>query len=101
MTSSTSSSRGCSTISRFHTRSFPGGEKLEDRHGESTKLDVEIERARQRGPSSMTTRWRRNDREPWSVPLFPLRTVLFPGGILPLKVFESRYVEMTKDCMKD
>ena len=41
------------------------------------------------------------NREPWSLPLFPLRTVLFPGGILPLKVFEHRYVEMTKDCMKD
>ena len=49
----------------------------------------------------MTKRWRRNDREPWSIPLFPLRTVLFPGGILPLKVFENRYVEMTKACMKD
>ena len=36
-----------------------------------------------------------------SLPLFPLRTVLFPGGILPLKVFENRYVEMTKACMRD
>jgi Lon protease-like protein len=35
------------------------------------------------------------------MPLFPLRTVLFPGGILPLKVFEARYVEMTKACLKD
>ena len=34
-----------------------------------------------------------------SLPLFPLRTVLFPGGLLPLKVFEHRYVEMTKACM--
>jgi len=33
--------------------------------------------------------------------LFPLRTVLFPGGVLPLKVFEARYVEMTKQCLKD
>ena len=32
--------------------------------------------------------------------LFPLRAVLFPGGVLPLKVFEQRYVEMTKACMK-
>ena len=37
----------------------------------------------------------------WSLPLFPLRTVLFPGGLLPLKVFEQRYVEMTKRCMRD
>jgi Lon protease-like protein len=41
------------------------------------------------------------DREPWSLPLFPLHTVLFPGGLLPLKVFEQRYIEMTKACMRD
>ena len=40
-------------------------------------------------------------RSPTSVPLFPLKTVLFPGGMLPLKVFEQRYVEMTKACLKD
>jgi Lon protease-like protein len=33
--------------------------------------------------------------------IFPLGTVLFPGGALPLKVFEQRYVEMTKACLKD
>ncbi len=49
----------------------------------------------------MISRWQRKEREPWSLPLFPLSTVLFPGGILPLKVFENRYVEMTKDCMRD
>ena len=27
-----------------------------------------------------------------TIPLFPLRAVLFPGGVLPLKVFEQRYV---------
>ena len=26
------------------------------------------------------------------IPLFPLRTVLFPGGILPLRIFEQRYL---------
>lgn len=36
-----------------------------------------------------------------TVPLFPLRTVLFPGGLLPLKVFEQRYIEMTKACLRD
>ena len=36
-----------------------------------------------------------------TLPLFPLRTVLFPGGLLPLKVFEARYIEMTKACLKD
>jgi Lon protease-like protein len=33
------------------------------------------------------------------LPLFPLKTVLFPGGVLPLKVFEQRYIEMTKSCL--
>ncbi|GMU71206.1 MAG: peptidase S16 [Betaproteobacteria bacterium PRO3] len=36
-----------------------------------------------------------------TIPLFPLRAVLFPGGILPLKVFEQRYIDMTKTCMKE
>ena len=35
------------------------------------------------------------------VPVFPLGTVLFPGGILPLRIFEVRYVEMAKACLKD
>lgn len=35
------------------------------------------------------------------VPIFPLGTVLFPAGILPLKIFEVRYVEMAKACLKD
>ena len=34
------------------------------------------------------------------LPLFPLQTVLFPDGVLPLKVFESRYIDMVRDCMK-
>ena len=33
--------------------------------------------------------------------IFPLNTVLYPGGVLPLKVFEQRYVEMTKACLRD
>lgn len=35
------------------------------------------------------------------LPLFPLRTVLFPGGVLPLRVFEARYMDMVRNCMKD
>lgn len=35
------------------------------------------------------------------IPLFPLDTVLFPGGRLPLKVFEPRYMEMVSACLKD
>lgn len=34
------------------------------------------------------------------LPLFPLNTVLFPDGVLPLKVFEPRFVDMVRDCMK-
>ncbi|MFZ1909139.1 MAG: LON peptidase substrate-binding domain-containing protein [Burkholderiales bacterium] len=33
--------------------------------------------------------------------LFPLQAVLFPGGLLPLRVFEQRYMEMAKDCLRD
>lgn len=32
--------------------------------------------------------------------LFPLNTVVFPGSILPLKIFEQRYLTLIKDCMK-
>jgi Lon protease-like protein len=34
------------------------------------------------------------------LPLFPLNTVLFSGGILPLRVFEARYIDMVRECMK-
>lgn len=34
------------------------------------------------------------------LPLFPLKTVLFPRGILPLRVFEARYIDMVRECMK-
>jgi Lon protease-like protein len=36
-----------------------------------------------------------------SIPIFPLNTVLYPGSLLPLKVFEQRYLEMTKACVRD
>jgi len=35
------------------------------------------------------------------LPLFPLNTVLFPGGRLPLRIFEQRYLEMAKACLRD
>jgi uncharacterized protein len=35
-----------------------------------------------------------------SLPLFPLEAVLFPGGILPLKIFEVRYLDMIGKCHK-
>jgi Lon protease-like protein len=34
------------------------------------------------------------------IALFPLHTVLFPGGLLPLRVFEPRYMEMTTACLR-
>ena len=35
------------------------------------------------------------------LPLFPLRTVLFPGGLLPLRIFEPRYLDMVGRCMRE
>ncbi len=35
------------------------------------------------------------------IPLFLLATVLFPGGRLPLQVFEQRYLEMVKACLRE
>jgi hypothetical protein len=36
-----------------------------------------------------------------SIPLFPLNTVLFPEGRLPLRIFEARYIDMVGACMRD
>ncbi len=33
-------------------------------------------------------------------PLFPLQSVLFPGGLLPLRIFEVRYLDMIGRCYK-
>lgn len=35
------------------------------------------------------------------LPLFPLNTVLFPDGLLPLRVFEARYMDMVTRCLRD
>lgn len=35
------------------------------------------------------------------VPLFPLNTVLFPGGPLPLRIFEQRYLDMISACVRN
>lgn len=35
------------------------------------------------------------------LPLFPLNTVLFPGGVLALRVFEARYMDMVRACLRD
>lgn len=36
-----------------------------------------------------------------TIPIFPLQTVLVPGGFLPLKIFEQRYLDMIRDCVRD
>jgi Lon protease-like protein len=36
-----------------------------------------------------------------SIPLFPLNTVLFPGGVLPLRIFEPRYLAMISECLQE
>lgn len=41
------------------------------------------------------------DRTTLEIPIFPLNTVLYPGGRLPLRIFETRYVDMTKACIRD
>jgi Lon protease-like protein len=38
---------------------------------------------------------------PGEIPLFPLGTVLFPGGPLPLRIFETRYIDLVRRCMRD
>jgi Lon protease-like protein len=42
-----------------------------------------------------------SDRGPLRLPLFPLHVVLFPGGRLPLRIFEQRYIGMAKACLRD
>lgn len=37
---------------------------------------------------------------PDTIPLFPLNTVLFPGGPLELRIFETRYLDMISTCLK-
>ena len=36
-----------------------------------------------------------------SLPIFPLNAVLFPGGLLPLRIFEARYMDMVRHAMRD
>ncbi len=39
--------------------------------------------------------------KPTDLPLFPLSSVLFPEGILSLRIFERRYLDMIRDCARD
>lgn len=38
---------------------------------------------------------------PIEIPLFPLGTVLFPAGPLPLRIFETRYIDLVRRCLRD
>jgi len=40
-------------------------------------------------------------RERTQVPIFPLQAVLYPGALLPLRIFETRYMDMAKACLRD
>jgi len=35
-----------------------------------------------------------------TIPLFPLHQVLFPGGKLPLRIFEPRYIDLVSECLR-
>lgn len=39
-----------------------------------------------------------NPSEPQALPLFPLGTAVFPGALLPLQIFELRYLQMIGEC---
>lgn len=41
------------------------------------------------------------DAPEFEIPLFPLHTVLFPGGALPLRIFEPRYLDMVSECLRN
>ena len=36
-----------------------------------------------------------------TIPLFPLKSIVLPGGIFPLRIFERRYIDMVKECIKN
>lgn len=37
----------------------------------------------------------------YSLPLFPLNVVIFPEGLLPLRIFEARYLDMVRACLRN
>ena len=37
----------------------------------------------------------------YSLPLFPLNVVVCPEGLLPLRIFRARYLDMVKNCLKN
>ena len=51
-------------------------------------------------PDSVRNAFKFNQASFADLPLFPLGSILFPGGTLALKIFEQRYLEMAKTCLK-
>ena len=39
--------------------------------------------------------------KPYTLPLFPLNVVVCPGGLLPLRIFEARYLDMVRTCLRN
>lgn len=37
----------------------------------------------------------------YTLPLFPLNSVICPGGLMPLRIFEARYLDMVKNCLRN
>ena len=35
------------------------------------------------------------------IPIFPLKSIILPGGQFPLRIFERRYLDMTRNCLKN
>tara|TARA_B100000586_G_scaffold148328_1_gene107741 strand:- start:1236 stop:1856 length:621 start_codon:yes stop_codon:yes gene_type:complete len=36
-----------------------------------------------------------------NIPIFPLKSIVLPGGLFPLRIFERRYIDMITECMKE
>ena len=39
--------------------------------------------------------------KPGTIAVFPLHSVLLPGGVLPLRIFEPRYLDMVSQCLRE
>ena len=74
-----------------------------DLQGRRPRADHEQRRIRRtaRSPARGAPGAARVNAEVRELPLFPLNTVLFPGGPLPLRIFEPRYLDMVSRCMRE
>lgn len=51
-------------------------------------------------PDTVRNAFKLNQVATFELPLFPLSSVFFPGGTMALKIFEQRYLDMAKICLK-